>query len=109
MMGTGTDGRTSYDFFYGVFYKQEHLLDKRDHVRLGHEKVDEDMLLLRAKSLPDSDKDRIRELIESDSGWIYINDGHGLIVKVENGRPQGFVKDRFATMKEATVKSHEEE
>tara|TARA_R100000152_G_C6781865_1_gene217407 strand:+ start:5795 stop:6091 length:297 start_codon:yes stop_codon:yes gene_type:complete len=91
-MGTGTDGRTSYDFFFGVYYKKEHQYE-RDTVRIGHEKVDEDMLLFRAASLPDSDKEKIQELIDSPSGWIYINDGHGIIVKVKNGREQGFVQN----------------
>ena len=93
MMGSGTRGQTQYDFFFGVHYKAEHQYE-RDTVRIGRETVDEDMLMLRAAGLTDSDREKIQELIDSPSGWIFINNGHGIIVKVKNGREQGFVNEK---------------
>ena len=52
------------------------------------------MLMFRAAGLTDSDREKIQELIDSPSGWIFINNGHGIIVKVKNGREQGFVNEK---------------
>ena len=93
-MGTGTRGQTQYDFFYGIIYKKDSLKPMNHYAKVGRETVDEDMLMYRAESLGEDDKEKIQELIDAPSGWIYINNGHGIIVKVENGYTQGFTDER---------------
>ena len=94
MEGSGTKGQTQYDFFFGVIYEAEKSITFRPldktYAKIGRETVDEDMLLMRAKGLNEKDRQKIQELIDAPSGWIYINNGHGIIVKVKNGKYQGF-------------------